>query len=86
MDVITDKCEVTPTVLDRVRGIMRREWRCVFDSLLLEGMLYESMLGRYMAGMLTIAECREMAAELGLPRRAEIMAAAREAVHSWGED
>ena len=84
MTVIRDSA-VRDTLLDRVRGIMRREWRCVFDSNLLEGMLYESMLGRYMAGELSIAECRERATELGLPARAEIMAAAREAVSLWGE-
>ena len=74
------------TLAERVRGIMRREWRCVFDSVLLEGMLYQSILGRYMSGRLTISECRERAAELGLPERADIMAAAREAVRLWGED
>ena len=85
MSVRTDST-MMPTLLDRVRGIMRREWRCVFDPSLLEGMLYQSMLGTYMAGKLTLTECRERASELGLPARAEILAAGREAVRLWGED
>ena len=84
MSVFDHKEEVTLT--RRVREIMRREWRCVFDPVLLEGMVYEGILGSYTAGRVTLSECRGRYRELGLPTRAEISAAAREAVHSWGED
>lgn len=68
---------------ERVSGIMRREWRCVFDPVLLEGMLYESILGRAQAGRLSIGRCRARAGELGLPSPCEIAEAAREAIGSW---
>lgn len=68
---------------ERVSGIMHREWRCVFDPVLLEGMLYEGMLGQARARLLSIGECRARAGELGLPSPCEIAEAAREAIGSW---
>ena len=75
-----------PTTAERVSEIMRREWRCVFEPSLLEGMLYESMLGQAMARLFSLGECRARAAELGLPSADEIRAAAREVIRTWEKD
>ena len=69
----------------RVDELMHREWRCVFDAMLLEGMLYESVLGHAMARLLSIGDCRARAAELGLPTVGEIAAAARRVIGKWGK-
>ena len=76
---------VQESLCERVGEIMRREWRCVFDLALLEGMLYESMLGRARSCLLSLRECRARHRELGLPATVDIAAAAREAVSSWGK-
>ena len=70
---------------ERVSEIMHREWRCVFDFDLLEGMVFESILGRARSCLLSIGDCRARRGELGLPSAAEIAAAAREAVRSGGK-
>ncbi len=82
-DCIENRCDEGITVYERVRSIMRREWRCVFDLSLLEGMVYESILGRRKASALTLGECRAMHGLLGLPSLSEISEASREAVGSW---
>ena len=69
-----------------VRKITKRDPRVLFDSAMLEGLVYERALGGERARRYSLRFCRDNFRRLCLPSPSDIAAAARRVARTWDAD